>query len=1108
MAADWRALLREGEETNTVPFYGTSVFLTGYGDVMARAAALAQIEDLPEDMRRFVDTMLAEHEGHLAHDREVRGLVERVRGHWRRWPELGWAAQAQGQPVEELAEHGAWRAEGAALLEAATRLGADGDAARPVATHHLHAMPGARAGLEEAVASLERTRLLDDAERFERAWHALRQRAAESGVPELHVPGHRQVAELGERLEAAEELDTHVRHAVAEWRGVEAAQTALAEEVRSLPGRIAAWRERRADLPQDEHGGLDPKHPARQSWREEGATLEAAAGDMLRPEDTRKPYLDAQPGQRAAIGQAVEEVGEALRHDRYRTFAWLTTEVVRQARNGRIEKFHVPRYGEMVAEAKAFSGQAALPARTQELVAWWLDYHAGCERICRQIRDWPERADALAAECPERPAKLDALRGWRQRAKPLLEDARAMLAEDGPHAPHLDAMPDERKALVEARSRLQRELLAVEARETKLLSALAQRSVDKFHRDWQAHIAKATAAHVDPFYLTGHKKLIDRLQELRADPAAETLPSAELDRIDAILGESRRQTEALSTVKRHIAQIGPCLDELSQLKRTAGSQDTDLLQLPSYAEWRATAERLYAEVRAIADDRNTYGPCLDHTFMTWHKVHDGIRDLADALGHPTDSLLHRQPELYLQPIPRVMTILDETLQADASYRRLREQWHTHVARAEADGLHPYDLQNHAPLIEAMRELRDRPGLFATARRTLDTLLSDHDEYVQARADIQRFRLDWQRHLERADAAHAHPFYVPGHRSLIERLEQLMDRPGLAALPAPEKTGLAAILDQDGQQTEALSTVQRYMDRIDPCLDELRDLQRAANIQQCPLAQLPSYNHWRDTAEPLLAEAQSIAENPETYGACLEHTFRAWKKVHDGICKLSDPLDHDTDSLRHREPELYLEPVTHVASFSDELNQAAASYRRLREHWHDHMALAEEHRIHPYRMDGYAALIETMREVRELPGLEFEGCHSLDTLLAHHSQFHEARADIDRHLDEAAEALADLARLNDIAQGLKMKPERMPDYANRTETALRLEQAGKDILADRRRYGIHLKENPDLAQRIRASIRGLDRELRPKTPPPPQQQLQEPPEQSQKQTIRRSRTIRR
>ena len=367
-------------------------------------------------MRRFTGTMLAEHEGHLARDREVRGLVERVRDHWRRWPELGWAASAQGLPIEELAEHDAWREEGVALLEAGrARLGAEGEAAR-----HLRAMPGARAGLEEAVEMLERTWLLDDAERFERAWHALRERAVEIGVPELHAPGHREVAKLGERLEAAEGIDAHVRRALAEWRKIDSAQTALAEEVRTLPGRIAAWRERgTADLPQDEPGGLDPKHPARHAWREEGGALEAVAKDMLHPKSVHAPHLDAVEGQRAGIRQAAQEARDALRDDRYRAFGWLTKEVVRQERDDRTEAFHVPRYDGMVAEAQALSGQEALPAHTQKLAASWLDYHARCEPICRQIRELPARADALTADCPERPATLDALRDWRQRAEPL-----------------------------------------------------------------------------------------------------------------------------------------------------------------------------------------------------------------------------------------------------------------------------------------------------------------------------------------------------------------------------------------------------------------------------------------------------------------------------------------------------------------------------------------------------------------------------------------------------------------------------------------------------------------------------------------------------------------
>ena len=785
LAADWRALLREGEERNTLPF-----FLTGYRDVMARAAALAQIEDLPEDMRRFTGTMLAEHEGHLARDREVRGLVERVRDHWRRWPELGWAAQARECAVEELSKHDAWREEGAALLEAVARLAADGEAAR-----HLRAMPGARAGLEEAVEMLERTRLLDDAERFERTWHALREGAVEIGVPELHAPGHREVAKLGERLEAAEGLEAHVRRAVAEWRKIEAAQTALAEEVRTLPGRIAAWRERRADLPQDEPGGLDPKHPARHAWREEGGALEAVAKDMLHPKSVHAPHLDAVEGQRAGIRQAAQEARDALRDDRYRAFGWLTEEVVRQERDDRTEAFHVPRYDGMVAEAQALSGQEALPAHTQKLAASWLDYHARCEPICRQIRELPVRADALTADCPERPATLDSLRGWRQRAEPLLAEARAMPEKDGPHAPHLAAMPGERKALVKATSSLESALLAVKARETNVLSAVVRRSAEEFHRDWHTHVSRAMTAHAHPFYVVGHAELIDRLQQLRNQPAVTALPASELEQIDSILGEAQRQNRALSHVQEYLAQIEPCRTRLQQLNELAHTQRLELRDVPSYNEWHDTAERLLATGKAIVDDHKTYGPCLNHTFHAWMDVHASIRELESALGHDTTSLRHQQPELYLQPITRPVPTLDEAKEADASYRRLRDEWHKHVALAESTQTHPYHLKGHAVLIDAMRELRNLPDLATNAQQALDTLLHDYthlhrdrqhihayfDEAEHALEKYQRFK-DTEQKLSPLDVGLED---IKGYREWKDRALRLADA-GETILADPER----------------------------------------------------------------------------------------------------------------------------------------------------------------------------------------------------------------------------------------------------------------------------------------------------------------------------------
>ncbi len=577
LAEDWRALLQESEETNTVPF-----FLPGYRDVMARAAALAQIEDLAEDMRRFTDTMLAEHEGHLARDREVRGLVERIRDNWRRWPELGWAASSQGRPVEELPEYDAWREEGVALLEAGrTRLWADGEASR-----HLHAMPGGRAGLEGAVETLERTRLLDDAGRFERAWRKLRERAAEIGVPELYAPGHRRVAELGGRLAAAEGLDARARRVAAEWREVDATQAALAEEVRTLPGLVAAWRERRAaDLPQDEPGGLDPDHPARRAWREEGGELEAGAEVMLRREDAHAPYLDAVPGAREGIRQTAEEVRDALRHDRYLAFGWLTAEVIRKARETQTEAYHVPRYGETIARAEALSGQAELPVPTQELVASWLEYHARCEPICQQIRDWPARVAALTADYPEPPAWLDSLSDWRQRAESLLAAARAMLVKDGPHARHLDAMPSERGALVEETGRLDRAQLAVEVREMNLLSAVVQRSAEE-----TGGIA---------FDVSGYAGLMDRARSL---DARSHLPESTRNTVHDLLTRDARWARDRDRVGAFLERAAEVESARNVLTETDGTMSTPAEHLRAWPDWRRKGGQVLDEAAALRKD--------------------------------------------------------------------------------------------------------------------------------------------------------------------------------------------------------------------------------------------------------------------------------------------------------------------------------------------------------------------------------------------------------------------------------------------------------------------------------------------------------------------------
>ena len=566
LAADWRNLQSHGEEAGTPPF-----LLPGADEVMARAAALSLVEELPADMRALVDGMLAEHERHAAHEREARDLMERIRAHWRRWPELGWLASGRGCAPQDLPEHAAWREEGAALLERA---------------RGLEPVPGPGGCLEGEVAALERVRLRDDCERFRRAWLTLSARAVRDGVPEVHLDGCADVAELGRRLSQAEGLDPAARRMVEAWRNIHDRQSARAGAVRSLPDRVEAWRDRRArDLPIDEYGAADPVDPACRAWREEGGALRDEAAGMLEAESPHASYLDAVPGAGEAVGEALEAIGGAILDDRYGRFAWLARHVAGKARETETEPCYVPRFREAVAHAATLHGEDALTENGRKAVASWLDYDRTCERLLREIRDWPARADALRGERPGPEKVLGPMRRWRERAGPLLAGARAMLADGSPHAPHLAAMPDERKLLVEAARRLDISLAGVEAGEMDRLSERAE--------EWAAKTGGVA------FDAPQHDELIERVRSLDARPdLPDNLRKAvrgHLDRHDSL---EKNRTD----VKAFLDRAGRLLRDRDRLARTA-PEDRGQAGLPlTWEAWKQNADALLADAEAIGRD--------------------------------------------------------------------------------------------------------------------------------------------------------------------------------------------------------------------------------------------------------------------------------------------------------------------------------------------------------------------------------------------------------------------------------------------------------------------------------------------------------------------------
>ena len=294
---------------------------------------------------------------------------------------------------------------------------------------------------------------------------------------------------------------------------------------------------------------------------------------------------------------------------------------------------------------------------------------------------------------------------------------------------------------------------------------------------------------------------------------------------------------------------------------------------------------------------------------------------------------------------------------------------------------------------------------------------------------------------------------------------------------------AGILGEAQRKNRTLSHVQEYLAQIEPCRTRLQQLNELAHTHKLELRDVPSYDEWHRTAERLLKQGKAIVDDHETYGPCLDHTFQAWNDVHASIRELESSLGQDTSSLRHQQPELYLQPITRPVPTLDEAKEADASYRRLRDEWHRHMDLAEASKLHPYEIQGYAPLIDAMREIRDRPHLDGTARYALDAVLDQHlrieqarADIEQARADIDRYLDDTASAFRSLENLKDVAERFRTLDVQLEDigsYKKWKQQALELAASGEAMLADLQRYGIHLKENPDLAHRIRADVQRLN-----------------------------------
>ena len=436
---DWRALRERADAAGDLP-----CFDAGYEGLVARAGALAAVEDLPLDMRRFTAMLLADHARHRARRASVARLVTRLQAQWRRWPELDWAER--DAPDSELAirtrdpeppthaespARAAWRAEAGALLGDARALLEH----RAEGSLHLEVDPTARAGLEAAAGVLERVCVREDFRRFERRWARLRDA---EGPSHLHTPGYAALAALGERLRRAGTLDPEHRRVLDAWHTRHEAEIARGERRMRYPDEAgtltALWR----------RDGASAAEPWQRWWRDEATALLAEGRAMLEPGSAHAAELDAAPEQAAALRDAVESVAGAVRDQARGAFERLAREVEESAREAGTLAFDTPGYDALAEWARALEDLDQVPEPVRRRLAAWRKDHDACRRRREALERYAERVEALGTR--PRPGDPE----WRREALALVETGRDMLSDSPAWRAHLEAVPAARNPVAAA----------------------------------------------------------------------------------------------------------------------------------------------------------------------------------------------------------------------------------------------------------------------------------------------------------------------------------------------------------------------------------------------------------------------------------------------------------------------------------------------------------------------------------------------------------------------------------------------------------------------------------------------------------------------------------
>ena len=157
------------------------------------------------------------------------------------------------------------------------------------------------------------------------------------------------------------------------------------------------------------------------------------------------------------------------------------------------------------------------------------------------------------------------------------------------------------------------------------------------------------------------------------------------------------------------------------------------------------------------------------------------------------------------------------------------------------------------------------------------------------APYEALRRDWNELIERVQQTGEPLFYAKGYVDMIPRIQALAENPDIAA---EKRAPMIEALENHQRDLSARKYVEDCLNAAERHMDTHASLQRVADSLGIPIVEVSDHPGWRQEADRLMAAAQAILADGETYGIHLDNMETGRARVEGELSRLRHVIRED------------------------------------------------------------------------------------------------------------------------------------------------------------------------------------------------------------------------